>query len=628
MAKRRGPWYKRVSLKKSVSTTSPPDSANRPGSYLGIESGATRTTALLDPGDGQLCLRAEYGPGNLRLLDDEALVRHFSAMAALRPKAAAPLVGLGIGMAGARTERDRQRIRAAAAKVWPEVPCYATNDLEMALAAGQASGHAEATAEVLILSGTGSCCFGRTPDHRTARVGGWGHIIGDKGSGYEIGLLGLKAAVHHLDREGRWSLLGQNLLAALVLNEPEDLIDWAKGAGKPDMAALAMEVFAAAAKGDRIAADILKAAADSLVEDAVHCARKLVKPGEPVRFLLAGSVLLKQTGFAGRVAARLRRVWPGAVVAPLHRESVWGALELARQNLGGGVEGSVVAREADLNGGIAPVTRGLSPTEERNPRSRNLDRLSLSRAVALMIDEESRIGTALRAERRKIQRSIEIIVVAFRRGGRLFYVGAGTSGRLGVLDATECPPTFSVPPERVQGIIAGGQAALYGSVEGAEDSAEGGAAAVLYRGVNERDVVVGIAASGRTPFVWGALSAAKKVGARTILLCFNPNLIIGKAIRPDVVIAPDVGPEVLTGSTRLKSGTATKIILNTLTTLAMVRMGKVVSNLMVDLNASNRKLRERAVRIVQAVTGADAIAAQAALETSKWIVKSAVHRLR
>jgi N-acetylmuramic acid 6-phosphate etherase len=248
--------------------------------------------------------------------------------------------------------------------------------------------------------------------------------------------------------------------------------------------------------------------------------------------------------------------------------------------------------------------------------------------VALMIDEESRIGKALRAERRKIQRGVELVVAAFRRGGRLFYVGAGTSGRLGVLDAAECPPTFRVPPERVQGIIAGGLEALWRSVEGAEDSAQAGAAAVGYRGVNERDVVVGIAASGRTPFVWGALNAAKERGARTILLCFNPNLEIPKAIRPDVVIAPDVGPEVLTGSTRLKAGTATKIVLNTLTTLAMVRMGKVVSNLMVDLNASNRKLRERAVRIVQAVTGADATAAHAALEKSKWIVKSACQRLR
>jgi len=595
---------------------------------LGIESGGTRTTALLAPGGGQPCLRAEFGPANLRLMDDDALAQHFTAINALCQQSSAPLAGIAIGMAGARTDSDRQRIRAASAKVWPNVPCYATNDLETALAAADPGGKTAPAAQVLVLSGTGSCCFGRTPDNQTARIGGWGHIIGDKGSGYEIGLRGLKAAVHYLDRDGQWSRLGQNLLQALLLNEPEDLIDWAKSASKPDIAALAIQVFDAAAKGDKIAADILAAAAESLANDGFHCARKLAVKGAPVRFILAGSVLLQQPSFAGRVRSRLGKLWPGATAPTLRRESVWGALELARENFGSGRARASAVREADLNTGLVPVSRGLSPTEERNPRSLKLDRLSLSRAVALMIAEESRIGPALHKERRNIQRSIELVVAALHRGGRLFYVGAGTSGRLGVLDAAECPPTFRLPPERVQGIIAGGQEALWRSVEGAEDSAQAGAAPIAWRGVNERDVVVGIAASGRTPFVWGALSAAKERGARTILLCFNPKLEISKALRPDVVIAPDVGPEVLTGSTRLKAGTATKIVLNTLTTLAMVRMGKVVSNLMVDLNASNRKLRERAVRIVQAVTGADALAAQAALEKSKWIVKSACQRLR
>jgi N-acetylmuramic acid 6-phosphate etherase len=246
----------------------------------------------------------------------------------------------------------------------------------------------------------------------------------------------------------------------------------------------------------------------------------------------------------------------------------------------------------------------------------------------LMITEESTIGVALFKERRNIAKVVELVTAAFRRGGRLFYVGAGTSGRLGILDASECPPTFRIPPERVQGIIAGGQTAIWRSVEGAEDNPRAGAAAIEYRGVNERDMVIGIAASGRTPFVWGALAEAKKCRAKTALLCFNPHLVIAKERRPDVVIAPDVGPEILTGSTRLKAGTATKIVLNTITTLAMVRMGKVLSNLMVDLNASNHKLRERAIRIVQAVTGADAGAAQSALVKSKWIVKDACQRLR
>ncbi len=598
----------------------------RAAAYLGIECGGTRSVALLTPGEGQPCLRAEFGPANLHLLDDAALLAHFEAVQSLSRRAKAPLAGLAIGMAGARTEADHQRIRSIAAKVWPNVPCYATNDSETALAAGASSVRREPAAQVLVLSGTGSCCFGRTADNRTARVGGWGHILGDKGGGYEIGMRGLKAAVYYLDRDGRWSELGQSLLQALQLNEPEELIDWVKTASKSEISALAVQVFNAARR-DKIAADILEAAAESLAGDAVVCARKLAKEGAPLRFVLAGSVLLRQPGFVRRVRARLRRAWPGATVAPLRRESVWGALELAREHFGDGRaaerESVTVAEPA-----LLPVSRALSPTEQRNPRSLRLDRMPLSKAVLLMLQEESQIGPALLKVRGKIQRAAGMLVAAFRRGGRLFYVGAGTSGRLGILDAAECPPTFGVPPERVQGIIAGGQAAICSSVEGAEDNHRGGAAAIEYRGVNPRDVVIGIAASGQTPFVWGALTAAKARGARTILLCFNPHLKIPRACHPDLVIAADVGPEVLTGSTRLKAGTATKIILNTLTTLAMVRLGKVLSNLMVDLNASNLKLRQRAVRIVQAVTGADAALARAALEKHHWIVKTACQRVR
>jgi N-acetylmuramic acid 6-phosphate etherase len=254
--------------------------------------------------------------------------------------------------------------------------------------------------------------------------------------------------------------------------------------------------------------------------------------------------------------------------------------------------------------------------------------MPLARAVALMIQEESAAGAAIFKERRKIGRAVGMIAHSLGHGGRLFYAGAGTSGRLGILDASECPPTFRLPPDRVQGIIAGGRTAIWQSVEGAEDDAAAGAAALAHRGVRKNDVVVGIAAGGRTPFVWGALGAARTRGARTILLCCNPRLEIPAAQRPDLVIAPDTGPEVLTGSTRLKAGTATKIILNIFTTLAMVRLGKVTGNLMVDLDPSNEKLRGRAIRIVQTFTGADAPAARAALEKAKWIVKRACRRLR
>jgi len=257
----------------------------------------------------------------------------------------------------------------------------------------------------------------------------------------------------------------------------------------------------------------------------------------------------------------------------------------------------------------------------------NLDRMPLGESISLMLSEESRVPQQLLAQRRQIERVIRLVVRALRRGGRLFYVGAGTSGRLGVLDASECPPTFRTLPSMVQGIIAGGSVALNQSVEGAEDDVKAGERALRSRAISQRDVVVGIAASGTTPFVWGALAAAKRRGASTVLLCFNPFVEIPPALLPKCVIAVDLGPEVLTGSTRLKAGTATKQVLNLITTLAMVRLGKVRSNLMIDLNPSNVKLRYRAIRIVQELTRTDVRSAQVALQRSGWVIKTAIVRL-
>jgi N-acetylmuramic acid 6-phosphate etherase len=268
----------------------------------------------------------------------------------------------------------------------------------------------------------------------------------------------------------------------------------------------------------------------------------------------------------------------------------------------------------------------MSPTEERNPRSMALDRMSLSKAIRLMLSEDAKVPRKLLGEAAKIEKVTEAIARAFRRGGRLFYVGAGTSGRLGVLDASECPPTFRSPPEMVQGIIAGGEAALRKSVEGAEDDVDAGAKEIRSRRMSGRDVVVGIAASGTTPFVWGALREAKRRRATTVLVCFNPYLKIPKEFQPTIVIAPNLGPELLTGSTRLKAGTATKLLLNVFSTLAMVKSGKVIGNLMVDLNPANAKLRERAARIVRELTGADYASACEALERSGWVIKKAVAR--
>jgi N-acetylmuramic acid 6-phosphate etherase len=590
--------------------------------FLGIECGATRTVALLADARGQLVGRAAAGPANLRLLNDAQLAGHFRGLSqALLPPAA-----LAIGMAGARTESDRERIRRAAGQSWPGVPCYATNDLETGLMANKSS---EFQTRVLILSGTGSCCFGRRANGKSAKVGGWGHLLGDKASGYDLGLQALRAVVHHFDREGALPPLGRRLLRALQLNEPEELVAWTLQAAKPDVAALAVPVFAAWRQRDKMARDLVAEAASRLAADAAACARRLVKPGTPVQFVLAGGVLLNQPRFARAVAGQLRRLWPKASVTPLERESAWGAVALAKENFGipaSGIGNQAASQtESPIPKQAPEDLRALatSPTEQRNPRSLRLDRLSISQAISLMLGEDAKIPAALLRERPRLERAIELIVRAFRRGGRLFYVGAGTSGRLGVLDASECPPTFQVSPELVQGIIAGGQRALWESIEGAEDDAPAGARALEARGVTGRDVVVGIAASGRTPFVWGALKAAQARKAATVLLTFNPRVAIPRDGRPRVVIAPNVGPEVLTGSTRLKAGTATKLVLNLFTTLAMVRLGKVISNLMVDVKASNTKLRDRATRILQALTGLDYAAAQARLVAHDWQVKAA-----
>lgn len=248
-------------------------------------------------------------------------------------------------------------------------------------------------------------------------------------------------------------------------------------------------------------------------------------------------------------------------------------------------------------------------------------------AVRLMLLEELRVPRALLRWRREIARAVNLVSRALKQGGRLFYVGAGTSGRLGVLDASECPPTFRADPRQVQGILAGGDPALRRSVEGAEDDFRAGARELRLRKVSRQDVVMGIAASGTTRFVWGALREARRRHAKTVLLCFNPYLAIPASVRPDLVLAPNLGPEVLTGSTRLKAGTATKLVLNALTTLAMVRLGKVAGNLMVDVAASNEKLRDRATRITRTLTGADEPAARAALAASGWRIKKAVGRL-
>ena len=261
-------------------------------------------------------------------------------------------------------------------------------------------------------------------------------------------------------------------------------------------------------------------------------------------------------------------------------------------------------------------------TEQRNPNSMHVDSLSALEIVQLMNEEDKQVPLAIEKCLPQIAQAVERIVATFQQGGRLVYIGAGTSGRLGVLDASECPPTFGVSPEMVKGIIAGGERALRHPIEGAEDSKTHAVVDLQTIQFSSKDVLVGIAASGRTPYVIGALEYAKSLGSVTVSIASNPNSAMANIV--DIAIDTVVGPEVLTGSSRLKSGTAQKLVLNMLTTTSMILMGKCYQNLMVDVQASNEKLKARAIRIVMQATDCDKTLAEETLKLADQNAKLAI----
>ena len=559
--------------------------------FLGIEGGGTHTVALLADARGQIRKRFEVGPLNLKLASDaDALrrLREIKSRAALRP------LSLSLCLAGCRTAADRTRLRSLAERIWPRLPVYMGNDLD----SGFAAAFGLNGAGILVVSGTGSCVQGRN-GKRIARAGGWGHLLGDHGSGYWIALTGLRAAVREHDRHAAATPALRRVLRRLYLNSPDELIDWIQGANKAEIAALASEFL------DEDGGRLTLQAASFLAMDCEAVARKLGLANPDIA--LVGGLLTKHKRFRATVTHRLRMIFPRARIFVPKRESAVGALLLAG------------AESTHLDSSFVTHSSSLPLTEQRNPRTMDLDKRPVSRLIDTMLNEEARVIPAVRKNKRMIARAIKAIVSALQRGGRLFYIGAGTSGRLGVLDASECPPTFSTDPEMVQAIIAGGATALHTAVEGAEDDPVAGAEAVRGRGVGHRDIVVGIAASGSTPFVLGALDEAKHKGAKTFLLCFSPPR---STVHTPLFFR--TGPEAITGSTRLKAGTATKLVLNMLTTISMIRLGKVVSNLMVDVKPTNEKLHARACRIVATLKCCSEEEARKRLLRRHWNVKKAL----
>lgn len=261
-------------------------------------------------------------------------------------------------------------------------------------------------------------------------------------------------------------------------------------------------------------------------------------------------------------------------------------------------------------------------TEKRNENSMNIDNMSTMEVLTLINNEDMSVAEKVRENLPQIEEVIDVVCHSFKKGGRLFYVGAGTSGRIGILDAVECPPTFSTSPDLVQGVMAGGMKAIEKAVEGAEDKEEIGALDLMDKNLTELDVVIGIAASGRTPYVIGALDYANKIGASTVSLSSNENAIISQ--HADIKIEVLTGPEVITGSTRMKAATAHKLILNMITSTSMIKIGKVYENLMVDVSVSNKKLKERAKGILSTITNISHEKAEEYLEITSFEVKPAI----
>ncbi len=579
----------------------------QPGeTILGVEGGGTKTAWVKVERAGdelRILAQGKLPPSNLRLTSPERLRTIFGAL----PR---PVNRVGVFLAGCVTEEDRQALSRLCRETWPKAKIVTGSDRDSGLAA--ALGHGDG---IVVNAGSGSSVTGRRGD-RMEKAGGWGHILGDAGGAYFLVVQALRLILREYDLHRGEVQFTARVLQALALNNLDELVRWAQTADKMEIALLAPVVCEAAATGDARVMEILEEGARALTEytEAVAIRLHLLAP----KVMLLGGLFQRDSVYAHAFRRRLKKNLPDARVSCAERAPEVGAAWLAAEmhDLPSVRILPVIERVEDL---------ALSLTEQRNPRSHDLEKLPVRDLVKLFIDEESGVQEALRAASTELVQAIDLVTASLRKGGRLFYIGAGSSGRLGVLDASEIPPTFGAAPDLVQGIVAGGVTALYLSVEGAEDDAGAGAMAVVERGITGVDTVVGISASGRTPFVAGALARARELGAKTILLSCNPGGPV--KIPSDRPIALAVGPEILTGSTRLKAGTATKIALNIISTGAMVALGRVRGNLMIDLHASNAKLRDRATRVVAELSGTDYETAHRHLKANEWNLRGVMAKM-
>src|SRR5881628_1158562 len=599
----------------------------KPGErILGVEGGGTKTAwVLAETVAGVNAPSCEFRvidhgklpPSNFRLTTPERL----RTILAELPK---KIDRAGVFLAGCATEGDRQSLKQICLEVWPNAKIVTGSDRDSGLAAALDHGDG-----IVVNAGSGSSVTGRR-GNRIERAGGWGHILGDAGGGYFLSIQALRLILREHDLHRGAIRFTAKILHALSLNNLDELVRWVQTADKMEIAMLAPVVFEAATEGDARMMEIIEEGTRVLCEytEAVASRLHLLAP----KVVLMGGLFHRDSIYTHAYRRRLKKNLPDARVATAARAPELGAAWLATE-----AGDHAAFHPKPFQSEIDSLAAAL--TEQRNPRSEDLEKMSAQELVEVFVEEEKLVQDALRNATAALVGAIQIVTESLRNGGRLFYVGAGSSGRIGVLDASEIPPTFGAPPDLVQGVIAGGVTALYRSAEGAEDEESAGALALDERRIKGPDVVVGITASGRTPFVLGALARAKSLGAKTILLTCNPDCshrpVAGPTDSPqgrsysdlDLLITLAVGPELLTGSTRLKAGTATKVALNIISTGAMVALGKVRGNLMIDLHATSTKLRDRAVRVLAELAQCDYESARNLLEANDWDLRAALEKL-
>jgi N-acetylmuramic acid 6-phosphate etherase len=559
---------------------------------LAVDCGGTESTALLIDGDEPL-EQAVVSAGNLYVAGPDGVAALVLDLLHRLPAAEA----VALSVAGLRTEDDRRALIGAMRRLGIELPVAAYPDT---LAALRASG---STFGAVVVAGTGSAACAIGSNGRLVRVGGWGHLLGDEGSGYWIGHALLRRVTRAWDEgDPTPGPLDEEVLQTLGLPDLDALRSLALDpSAKSKVASLVPLAASLWRKGEAGLATVLEGAADELARLALLAAKRAQLP-TPAPLVLAGGVFKALPELTDLITARGGGRFQ---VSTLTLSPAWGALALARER-----------NDWDRSSALPP-----SPTEASNPRTVTIDSVDTLTMLRTINEEDARVAPAVGRALGQIARVVDQATSCLSRGGRLVYVGAGTSGRLAMLDAVECVPTFGTEPDLVRAIVAGGEAALTRAVEGAEDDADAGAAALAELDVSTGDIVVGVSASGGAEYVRAAVREARRRGAYTAFLTCNPRANLnGLADQPVVV---DVGPEVIAGSTRLKAGTAQKLVLNMISTATMVRLGRTLGNTMVSMRPTNRKLRTRAVRLVCRLTGASSDVAEQALEASHWSVGEA-----